>query len=126
MVNRMPELKEWEDEMKQNGETSKELSPEKFAFFVERMKTKETTMEFMQEIQTAAPELYGALVGERDVFMGRAMDTLFSSSSSLSLGSNNPIMERMVSVVGLGHMQGIGKELKSLGWIHFVPSQCSH
>lgn len=73
MKQRMPELNEWEEQKKQ-------LSAEEFQVFVEQMKTKETSMEFMGEIRKAAPELYNALVGERDVFMGRGMNALFSSA----------------------------------------------
>jgi len=126
MKDRIPELQEWEREMNENGQQTKELSPEQFSMFVERLKTKETTIVLMNEVKKAAPALYEALVGERDVFMGRAMDTTASqllpslkSSSLSSLSSSD-----MVSVVGLGHIQGIGRELISLGWAKFTPAKC--
>lgn len=126
MKERIPELQEWERQMKESGQQTRELSPEEFSIFVERLKTKETTMALMNEVKKAAPALYDALVGERDVFMGRAMDTTVSellpsliSSSGLSSSSLE-----MVSVVGLGHVQGIGRELISMGWTKFTPPYC--
>ena len=127
MKERMPELQEWERQMKESGQQTRELSPEEFSIFVERLKTKETTMALMNEVKKAAPALYNALVGERDVFMGRAMDTTASEllpSLSSSSGLSSSSLE-MVSVVGLGHVQGIGRELISMGWTKYTPPYCS-
>lgn len=125
MKDRIPELQEWERQMNESGQQIKELSPEQFSVFVERLKTKETTEVLMNEVKKAAPALYEALVGERDVFMGRAMDTtaseLFRSLKSSSLSSAS---SEMVGVVGLGHIQGIGRELISMGWTKFTPTEC--
>jgi len=123
----MPELAQLEEQLKQKKKG--EWTGEDLAMFVERMKTKETTMEIMKEIQKAAPELHQALVGERDVYMARAMDTMFSSSlqSILPPSSMSPTpssIHTIVAVVGLGHISGVGRELKSLGWRQFTPPQC--
>ena len=96
---------------------------------MERMKTKETTTEIMKEMQKAAPKLYQALVGERDLYMARGMDIVSSSSLSSvlpppSLYTLPTSIKTMVAVVGLRHMFGIGKELQSLGWQKFIPTQC--
>lgn len=118
MKQRMPELNEWEEQKKQ-------LSAEEFQVFVEQMKTKETSMEFMGEIRKAAPELYNALVGERDVFMGRGMNALFSSALPPSPSApGERSLDTMVAVIGLGHVDGVGKELRSLGWSKYTPPQC--
>ncbi|KAL7447679.1 hypothetical protein ACHAWC_000031 [Mediolabrus comicus] len=81
------------------------------------------TMTLMNEVKKASPALYQALVGERDVFMSRAMDTVTSSLSynvpSLSEGGVG-----IISVVGLGHVDGIGRELMALGWSKFSPANC--
>lgn len=114
MKVRMPELEEWEAQ-------NRALSKDEFQNFVEQMKTKESTNEFMREMRKAAPELYNALVGERDVFMGRGMDALLSSSSERTGGK---LLDTVVSVIGLGHIDGVGKELRSLGWSLYKPSQC--
>ncbi|KAL3786739.1 hypothetical protein HJC23_005302 [Cyclotella cryptica] len=119
MKERMPELNEWEKQ-------KKVLSADEFQGFVEQMKTKEASMDFMNEIRKAAPELYKALVGERDVFMARGMNALFSSPlytvlpSELGKGS----LDTIVAVIGLGHVDGVGRELRALGWSPFTPPQC--
>ena len=125
MKDRIPELQDWERETKESGQQTKELSPEEFSMFVERLKTKETTMALMNEVKKAAPALYEALVGERDVFMGRAMDTIASVLlPSLIPSGLSPSSPEMISVVGLGHVQGIGRELTSMGWSKFTPANC--
>jgi hypothetical protein len=120
MKARMPELNKWEH-------TKKVLSKDEFATFVEQMKTKEATADFMSEIRNAAPELYNALVGERDIIMARGMNTLFSSPLTSVLppsADSKASLDTMVAVVGLGHVEGIGRELRSFGWSRFLPSQC--
>ena len=124
---RVPELAQWEEKFIRQ---KRELSNEDMALFVERMKTKETTMDIMEEMQKAAPELHQALVGERDVYMARGMDIVFSSSLSSflplppSLSLSPSSLQTMVAVIGLGHVSGVGKELETLGWRKFIPPQC--
>lgn len=126
LKDRIPELTQLEEELKQQ---KREVSAEEIAIFVERMKTKETTNELMNVMKQAAPELHQALVGERDVFMARGMDTVFDSSLSSilpppSVSPTPSSLQTMVAVVGLGHMSGVSKELQSLGWRRFEPQQC--
>ena len=124
---RIPELTTLEEELKRQ---QRDLTTEELSMFVERMKTKETTMDIMSEIQKAAPELHQALVGERDLFMARGLDVLFSSSLSAILppkalsGKTPTSLQTCVAVIGLGHVAGVGRELKSLGWQKFTPSGC--
>lgn len=70
--------------------------------------------------------LQQALVGERDTYMARAMNVVFSSSLSSVLppGAASSQIQTMVAVTGLGHVEGVGRELQSLGWRKFVPNQC--
>ncbi|KAL7542597.1 hypothetical protein ACHAXR_012237 [Thalassiosira sp. AJA248-18] len=120
LMARMPELAQLEEELKRQ---KRELSTEELALLVEQMKTKEITMEIMSEMQKAAPQLHQALVGERDLFMARGMDTVFSlQPPSLSVSPTS--LQTMVAVIGLGHVSGVGKELQSLGWRKFSPYQC--
>ncbi|KAL7449750.1 hypothetical protein ACHAWC_001779 [Mediolabrus comicus] len=112
--------------MKESGQEMKELSSNEFTILVERLKTKEMTMTLMNEVKKASPALYQALVGERDVFMSRAMDTVTSSLSSLIMfPSLSEGGVEMISVVGLGHVDGIGSELMTMGWSKFSPANCS-
>lgn len=114
MKARMPQLEEWERQ-------KKVLTKDEFQSFIEQMKTKESTEEFMGELKKAAPEFYNALVAERDVFMGRGMDALLSTSSIITGGR---ALDTIVAVIGLGHIDGVGKELRSLGWAPYKPAYC--
>jgi pheromone shutdown protein TraB len=124
MKDQVPEIKEWERQMKESGQEMKELSSDEFTILVERLKTKEMTMTLMNEVKKASPALYQALVGERDVFMSRAMDTVTSSLSSLMVIPSPEGRVEIISVVGLGHVDGIGRELMALGWSKFSPANC--
>ena len=115
MKEKMPELSEWEEQ--------KLMSKEQFQLFVEQMKTRDSAHDFMGELRNAAPELYDALVGERDIFMGRGMDALFSKSLSFDETGGKPL-NTIVAVIGLVHIDGVGKELRSLVWTLYAPQQC--
>ena len=115
MKERMPQLNKWEKEQKV-------LSADEFQMFVEQMKTKESIMEFMGELRIAAPEVYNALVAERDVFMGRGMNAVLSSS--LPMEEMGVSLNTIVAVIGLGHLHGVGRELQNNGWTHYKPLQC--
>jgi len=124
----MPELIKLEAKLKKE---QREMSTEELATFVERLKTKDITMSIMTEMKKAAPELYQALVGERDVYMARGINAILSSSlgsilppSSVSGVVHNADLENLVAVIGLGHISGVGNELKALGWKKFIPGQC--
>jgi pheromone shutdown protein TraB len=120
MRERMPELEQVAKEKKRG------MSIEELTWFVERIKTKEATVEIMNEMQKVVPELYQALVGERDVFMAKGMDFVFSvvlpsASSPPSQYEPRSSIQTMVAVIGLGHMSGVGNELMKLGWKKFSP-----
>ena len=127
MRERIPELAQLEQEAAKRQK--RELSTEELTWFVERMKTKEATVEIMNEMQKAVPELYQALVGERDIYMAKGMDSLFSSflplaSSPSARSASRYSIQTMVAVIGLGHMSGVGNELVRLGWRKFSPNEC--
>lgn len=66
---RIPELDQLEQVVAKRRR--KDISVEELAWFVERIKTKEATVEIMNEMRQAVPELYQALVGERDLYMAK-------------------------------------------------------
>merc|ERR1712232_276296 len=90
-------------------QSSKELSMNSdldaatMASFVEAMETEDNVKNIMKELKKAAPELYEALVGERDLFMAEGMDRLAQFDS-------------MVCVMGLAHLDGVERNLGSWGW----------
>ena len=126
---RIPELTKLDETLRRE---KRELTQEELSMFVEKLKTKELTMELMTEIKKAAPQLHSALVGERDIFMARGMDVVIVSSSlsavlppaSLEYVPPHTSIQTLVAVVGLGHISGVGNELKRLGWSPFSPNQC--
>lgn len=70
--------------------------------FVEGIKQKETINQIMGVIKVELPDIYNALVGERDQYM---------SSAIAQADSQN-----LVGVVGLAHMQGIVNYLQQAGF----------
>lgn len=76
--------------------------------FVETMKAKDNIKKIMSALRTTAPEIYDAMVAERDVYMGKGLDEL-----TLVGGS---IVDRTVAVVGMAHVDGIERYLASKGW----------
>ena len=76
--------------------------------FVETMKAKDNIKKIMSALRTTAPEIYDAMVAERDVYMGKGLDEL-----TLVGGSS---VDRTVAVVGMAHVDGIERYLASKGW----------
>ena len=69
---------------------------------VEALKERKNVRRIMGSLQASLPEVYQALIGERDVFM---------TSSILKAGG-----QRAVAVVGMAHMDGIETALSSKGY----------
>ena len=84
----------------QNGE---KISKEQFKQFVETVKARENVRLVMSKLRETAPELYNAMVAERDVYMANGIDKLDQ-------------FEKMVAVVGIAHVDGIERNLKERGW----------
>ena len=95
-----------------SGEISKEtVSKEQFKEFVETVKARENVRLVMSKLKDTAPELYEAMVGERDAYMARGLATLDQFNT-------------MVAVMGIAHVDGVESNLKERGWVPVsVPCQ---
>jgi pheromone shutdown protein TraB len=77
----------------------------------------------MSVIAKETPEIYAALIGERDLYMTRAMlETLRNTPSSTAEADNNNNnspntihKDTLVGVVGLAHIAGIERNLLKEG-----------
>jgi hypothetical protein len=76
---------------------------DEFSSFVEVMKSRENVRKIMVQLQTTAPALYQALVGERDAYMAAGLNGLNS-------------YEAIVAVMGIAHVDGVEQNLKLNGW----------
>ena len=83
---------------------------EEMSVYVETMKAKENVKLLMVQLKRAAPELYEALVAERDEYMANGLDKL-------------SIFPTIVAVMGIAHVDGVEMVLKSRGWMP-VPLTC--
>lgn len=83
---------------------------EEMTAYVETMKAKENVKLLMLQLQRAAPELYEALVAERDAYMANGLDKL-------------SIYQTIVAVMGIAHVDGVEANLASRGWVP-VPLSC--
>lgn len=72
--------------------------------YVETMKTKENVNVIMGQLKRVAPEIYQALVAERDAYMANGLDKL-------------NVFPVIVAVMGIAHIDGVESFLKSRGWI---------
>lgn len=88
---------------------------EDLSVFVEGMKQKAVVNRLMSVIQQELPQVYAALVGERDVYMARAINEIDQS-------------QVLVGVVGLAHVAGMERYLTSSvvsgGGFHSVKRNC--
>lgn len=101
---------EMEENMKQmmpdkgsSTNTSGEMSKDEFKYFVETIKAKENVKMLMTNLKSVAPEIYMAMVGERDLYMANGLDKLNSFGS-------------IVAVMGIAHVDGVETILKTRGW----------
>ncbi len=85
------------------------ISKQDFNTFVETMKAKDNVRSIMSALQKTAPEIYEAMVAERDEYMGRGLDEL---GINLKGGST----QNTVAVVGMAHVDGIERYLSANGW----------
>eukprot|EP00547_Thalassionema_nitzschioides_P017947 CAMPEP_0194246660 /NCGR_PEP_ID=MMETSP0158-20130606/15374_1 /TAXON_ID=33649 /ORGANISM="Thalassionema nitzschioides, Strain L26-B" /LENGTH=396 /DNA_ID=CAMNT_0038982615 /DNA_START=37 /DNA_END=1224 /DNA_ORIENTATION=+ len=76
---------------------------EELTAFIETMKAKETIKLVMGQLQKAAPEVYEAMVAERDAYMANGINQLNAF----------PVI---VAVMGLAHVDGVERYLESEGW----------
>lgn len=80
------------------------FSPDQFRSTVELVKTRENVRKIMAVVQDTAPEIYMAMVGERDAYMADGLNRLEPFNT-------------IVAVVGLAHVDGIERYLSSYGWV---------
>ena len=83
---------------------------EQFSMYVENMKAKENVKVLMGQLKRTAPELYQAMVGERDEYMGNGLNRL-------------SIFPNIVAVMGMAHVDGVEHYLQDRGWKP-VPLMC--
>jgi pheromone shutdown protein TraB len=86
-----------------------EMSTEQLKYFVETVKAKDNVRLLMNNLKSVAPEVYQAMVAERDVFMANGLDTLDQ-------------FESIVAVMGIAHVDGVENTLRSRGWIEMKPA----
>lgn len=88
------------------------FSPDQFRSTVELVKTRENVRKIMAVVQDTAPEIYMAMVGERDAYMADGLNRL------------EPF-HTIVAVVGLAHVDGIERYLSTYGWVQIPkPAIC--
>ena len=89
----------------QNGD----MTTDQLKYFVETVKAKDNVRLLMNNLKSVAPEVYQAMVAERDVFMANGLDGLDQFDS-------------IVAVMGIAHVDGVENTLKSRGWVEVKPS----
>ena len=91
------------------GEGDVVVDKAEFSQFVETMKTKDNVKTIMKGLKSTAPEIYEAMVAERDRYMARGLDELGDTLKGSSV-------ESTVAVVGMAHVDGIETYLADKGW----------
>merc|ERR1740124_1039697 len=87
-----------------------QMTKEQFTSFIETMKAKENVRLLMGNLKAVAPEIYGAMIGERDAYMAAGLNNLNQFDST-------------VAVMGIAHVDGVEKNLQANGWV-VVPATC--
>ena len=83
-----------------------------FQTFVETMKAKENVKKIMGALKSTAPEIYEAMVAERDVYMARGLDELGDTLG----GGGKAAAGSTVAVMGMAHVDGVETYLSGRGW----------
>eukprot|EP00571_Detonula_confervacea_P013272 CAMPEP_0172300382 /NCGR_PEP_ID=MMETSP1058-20130122/2482_1 /TAXON_ID=83371 /ORGANISM="Detonula confervacea, Strain CCMP 353" /LENGTH=456 /DNA_ID=CAMNT_0013010141 /DNA_START=10 /DNA_END=1380 /DNA_ORIENTATION=+ len=91
------------------GQDDATIDKQDFQIFIETMKAKENVKKIMSALQKTAPEIYEAMVAERDVYMGRGLD-------ELGMNLKESSADNTVAVVGMAHVDGIERYLTTKGW----------
>jgi len=84
-----------------------EMNKEQLTEFVEVVKAKENVRLIMSNLKQVAPEIYGAMVAERDTFMANGLN-----------GLNQ--FPKTVAVMGIAHVDGVENNLRNMGWVPVV------
>lgn len=80
-----------------------DLNANQIRDFVEVLKTRENVRNIMSVLKDAAPEVYKAMVEERDEYMGNGLNRLTQFAS-------------IVAVMGIAHTDGVETYLQRSGW----------
>ncbi len=86
-----------------------DMSTEQLKYFVETVKAKDNVKLLMSNLKAVAPEVYEAMVAERDVYMANGLDQLDQ-------------FESIVGVMGIAHIDGVENTLRSRGWVEVKPT----
>lgn len=98
---------------KMPDDTSDEKFKSDLTAYVEVMKAKENVRIIMGQLQKAAPEIYNALVAERDAYMANGLNTL-------------QMFPVIVAVMGIAHVDGVEQYLqREGGWEPVKLPSCS-
>mmetsp|Transcript_17033 Transcript_17033/g.38341 ORF Transcript_17033/g.38341 Transcript_17033/m.38341 type:complete len:174 (+) Transcript_17033:760-1281(+) len=95
--------------MGQNSAASGDISKEDLSQVVEALKTRENVRSIMNSLKKELPELYTALVAERDEYMANGLDIIGKNGASRG-------MKNAVAVMGMAHLDGVERYLQSKGW----------
>jgi hypothetical protein len=92
-------------------DTTGSMTKDEFTYFIETVKAKENVRLLMANLEKAAPEIYNAMVRERDMYMADGLDSLNQ-------------FESIVAVMGIAHVDGVERNLKEKGWVE-VKYKCN-
>jgi len=95
MAGLLPES--MENKLKQTSDGGGDItaiSKDEMSSFVETMKAKDNVKAIMNALRQTAPEIYTAMVGERDLYMAKGLDELGSTL-------NGKVVDNTVAVVGM-------------------------
>jgi pheromone shutdown protein TraB len=84
------------------------VSSEDFSNFIETMKTRDNVRQIMGQLKEVAPALVQVMLTERDAYMAAGLNTLNQFHS-------------IVAVMGIAHVDGVERNLKSEGWKQVTP-----
>jgi len=87
------------------------VDKESLARYVEVVKAKDNVRLIMKTLQDAAPELYQAMVAERDEYMAKGLNKIDMFPST-------------VAVMGIAHVDGVERYLGGNGWTNIKASGC--
>ena len=79
-------------------------NPMEWNKFIESIREPITVKKMMKIMQECTPEIYNALVSERDEYMATGLNEL------------PPQMDVIVAIMGIAHVDGVSERLYSLGW----------
>lgn len=110
MEGLLPEQMKTNMKQPSDGSVTMGVDDATFNSFVETMKAKENVKKIMGALKETAPEIYQAMVAERDVYMARGLDELgMNVKSGSSVGTT-------VAVMGMAHVDGVETYLATNGW----------